>query len=93
MRKIFKSKPNSTLRRRNLIKVVKRVSIEMRPCTKYIKAGETCVASRESDSCARYLENTRRSCNLVIFQKDWDKLDTERIRLSKVLAKSRKDFL
>ena len=29
----------------------------------------------------------------MVSQKDWDKLDTERIRLSKALAKSRKDFL
>ena len=93
MRRVFKSKPNSTLRRRNLIKVVKRINIEMRPCTEYIKVGETCVASRESDSCARCLENTRRSCDLVISQKNWNKLDTERIRLSKALTKSRKDFL
>ena len=65
----------------------------MRPCTEYIKAGETCIASRKSDSCTRYLENTRRSCDFVVSQKNWDKLDTERIRLSKALAKSRKDFL
>ena len=93
MRKVSKSKPNSTLRRRNLIKIVKRIGIEIRPCTEYIKAGETCVASRKSDSYTRCLKNTRRSCDLVISQKNWNKLDTERIRLLKALAKSRKDFL
>ena len=73
--------------------MVKRIGVEIRPCTEYIKVGETCVASRESDSYIRYLKNTRRSCDFMVSQKNWDKLDTKRMRLSKVLVKSRKDFL
>ena len=93
MRRVFKFKPNSTLRRRNFIKIVKRIGIEIRFYTEYIKTNETYVASRKSDSYTRYLENTRKSYDLVVSQKNWNKLNTKRIRLSKALIKSRKNFL
>ena len=93
MRKIFKFKPNNTLRQRNFIKVVKRINIKIRSYTEYIKISEICVVSREFDLYSRYLKNTRRSCDLMVSQKNWNKLDTERVRLSKALVKSRKNFL
>ena len=66
MRKVSKSKPNSILRRRNLIKVIKRIGIEIRSYTEYIKAGETCIVSRKFNLYIRYLENTRKLCDLVV---------------------------
>ena len=67
MRKVSKSKPNNILRQRNFIKVIKRINIEIRFYTKYIKVGETCVVNREFDLYARYLKNTRKLCDLVVF--------------------------
>ena len=67
MHKVTKPKYNSTLRRKNFIAVVKNVNIEIRSYIEYIKVDETCIASREFSLYIRYFENTRRSCNLVVF--------------------------
>ena len=92
MRKVTKSKTSSTARRKNLVATILREGVEMRPCTNYIKAGERCVADRAYNKCAGCVRTAKASCDLVVSQKDWDKLDNERIRLSKAVAVKRKEI-
>lgn len=61
----------------------------MRPCTNCIRTGERCVADRAHDKCANCVKNTKTSCDLVVSQEDWDKLDDERTRLSELLKRQR----
>ena len=44
MRKVIKSKISNTVRRRNLVTIILRKEVEMRPYTNYIKIGERCIA-------------------------------------------------
>ena len=65
--KVIKFKYNSTLRRKNFIAIIKNISIKIRSYIKYIKADKTYIINHESNSCARYLKNTKRSYNFIIF--------------------------
>ena len=69
-----------------------REGVEMRPYTNYIKAGERCVADRTYNKCAGCVRTTKASCDLVVSQKDWDKFNNERVRLSKAVAVKRKEI-
>ena len=80
MRKVTKSKSSSIVRRKKLIKFIFRKGIEMRPYTNCIKSGKRYVTDRNYDKYIRCIRGAKSSCNLVISQKNWNKLDTERVR-------------
>ena len=87
-----KSKTSSITRRKNLVIIILREGVEIRPCTNCIQAGERYVANRAHDKYVRCVRTTKVSCDLVVSQKDWDKLDNEKIRLSKTVAVKRKEI-
>ena len=66
MRKVTKSKTSSTARRKNLVAIIFREGVEMRPCTNCIQAGERYVANRAYDKCAGCVRTAKASCDLVI---------------------------
>ena len=90
MRKVTKSKSLNTVRRKRLVKFIFYKYTEIRPCTNYIKAGERYITDRNHDKCAKYIRNTKLSCNLVIFEKNWNKLNIKKIRLFKAVARKKK---
>ena len=90
MRKITKSKSLNTARRKRLIKSIFRENIEMRFYTNYIKTGKRYIADRNYNKYTGYIRNTKSSCNLVISEKNWNKLNTEKIRLFKAVARKKK---
>ena len=89
---MIKSKTSNTTRRKNLVTTILREGIEMRPYTNCIKAGERCVANRTYNKYAGCIRTTKASYDLVISQKDWDKLDNKKVRLSKAIAAKRKEI-
>ena len=60
----------------------------MRPCTECIASGITCLASRVSPKCAECVRRAV-SCDLVVSDEDWEKLDNERARIRGELEKCR----
>ena len=90
IRKITKFKSLNTARRKRLVKSIFRENIEIRPYTNYIKTGERYIADRNYNKYTGYIRNTKSSCNLVISEKNWNKLNIERIRLSKTVARKKK---
>ena len=90
MRKVTKFKSLNTARRKRLIKFIFRENIKIRPCSNYIKTGERYIADRNHDKYTKYIRNTKLSCNLVISEKNWDKLNIKKIRLSKTVARKKK---
>ena len=90
MRKVTKSKSLNIICRKRLVKSIFRENIEMRFYTNYIKAGERYIADRNYNKYAGYIRNTKLLCNLVISEENWNKLNTERIRLFKVVARKKK---
>ena len=90
MRKVTKFKSLSIIRRKKLVKFIFRENTEMRPYTNYIKTGERYITDRNHDKCAGCIRNIKSSYNLVISEKNWNKLDTKRIRLSKAVARKKK---
>ena len=58
----------------------------MRPCTNCIKAGERYIANRAYNKCAGCVRTAKASCDLVVSQKNWDKLNNKRVRLSKAVC-------
>ena len=87
-----KSKTSNTARRKNLVTIILRENIEIRPCTNYIKAGERCVANRTYNKYVGCIRTAKASCDLVVSLKNWNKLDNERVRLSKAVAVKRKEI-
>ena len=75
-----------------MVVTIFRESVEMRPCTNCIKAGERYVADRAYNKYAGCVRTAKASCDLVVSQKDWDKLDNKRVRLSKAVAIKRKEI-
>ena len=92
MRKVIKSKTSSTTRRKNLVATIFREGVEMRPYTNYIKAGERCVADRAYNKYADCIRTAKASCDLVVSQKNWNKLDNKRVRLLKAVTVKRKEI-
>lgn len=72
-------------------KILSEGSEVMRPCTNCTRVGETCVASRSSDKCARCVLQAC-PCDLVVSSEDWAKIDAEEERLNDLLAKRRKEL-
>ena len=70
MRKVTKSKTSSITRRKNLVAIILREGVEMRPCTNCIKAGERYVANRAYNKYAGYIRTAKASCDLIVSQKD-----------------------
>ena len=66
MRKVTKSKTSSITRRKNLVAIILRENVEMRPCTNCIQAGERYVADRAHDKCVGCVRTTKASCDLVV---------------------------
>ena len=90
IRKVTKSKSLNTARRKKLIKFIFRKNIEIRFYTNYIKTGERYIADRNYNKYTGYIRNTKPLCNLIISEKNWNKLDTEKICLSKAVARKKK---
>ena len=90
MRKVTKSKSLNIARRKRLVKFIFRENIEIRPCTNYIKAGKRYIADRNHDKYTGYIRNTKSSYNLVISEKNWNKLNIKKIRLFKAVARKKK---
>ena len=90
MRKVTKSKSLNIIRRKRLVKSIFREDIEMRPYTNYIKTGKRYITDRNHDKYTKYIRNTKLSYNLVIFEENWNKLNTKRIRLFKTVARKKK---
>ena len=90
MRKVTKSKTFNTVRQKNLVAAILREKVEMRPCTNCIKSGKRCIANRTRNKYTNCIKNTKTSYNLVVSQKNWDKLNNERLRLSKAIVIKRK---
>ena len=65
----------------------------MRFYINYIKAGERYVANRIYNKYAGCIRTTKASCDLVISQKNWNKLDNKKVRLSKIIAVKRKKIV
>ena len=91
IRKITKFKSLNTVCCKKLIKFIFRENIEIRPCTNYIKTGKRYITDRNYDKYTGYIRNTKLSCNLVISEKNWNKLNTKRIRLFKTVARKKKN--
>ena len=66
MRKVTKSKTSSITRRKNLVIIILREGVEIRPYTNYIKAGERYVANRVYNKYAGYIRTIKALCDLVI---------------------------
>ena len=92
IRKVIKSKILNIIRRKNLAATIFREGVEMRFYTNYIKAGERYITNRVYNKYASCIRIAKASCDLVISQKNWDKLDNKKIRLSKVIAVKRKEI-
>ena len=92
MRKVTKSKTSSITRRKNLVATIFREGVEIRPYINCIQTGERYVANRAHDKCVGCVRITKASCDLVVSQKDWNKLDNERVRLSKAVTVKRKEI-
>ena len=90
MRKVTKFKSLNIICRKRLVKFIFRENIKIRFYTNYIKAGKRYIADRNYNKYARYVRNTKSSCNLVISEKNWNKLNTEKIRLFKAVACKKK---
>ena len=69
-----------------------RKGIEIRPCTNCIKVGKRYMADRIYNKYAGCIRITKASCDLVISQKNWNKLDNKKIRLSKAVAVKQKEI-
>ena len=91
MRKVTKFKYFSTARKKRLTEFISRKGTEMRPCTNCIKSGERYIANREHDKYA-FCTKGAKTCDLVIFKKNWDKLDAERKRLSRAVTCKKKRY-
>ena len=92
-RKVIKLKTINTARRRNLIATILRKGIEMRSYTNYIRIKKRYIVDCLYDKYTNYVKNTKTSYNLVIFQKNWDKLNNKRIRLFKIITVKRKKIV
>ena len=90
MRKVTKSKTSSITRRKNLVATIFREGVKIRPCTNYIKVGERYVADRIYNKYTGCIRTTKASCDLIISQKNQDKLNNKKARLSKIIAAKRK---
>ena len=90
MRKVIKSKSLNITRRKRLVKFIFRENIEIRFYTNYIKAGKQYITDRNYDKYIKYIRNTKPLCNLIISEKNWNKLNTKKIRLSKTVARKKK---
>ena len=90
MRKVIKLKTTSTIHRKNLIAIILRKKIEIRFYTNYIRIKKRYIADYLYNKYTNYVKNTKTSYNLIISQKNWDKLNNKRIRLSKIITVKRK---
>ena len=73
--------------------IIFREGIEMRLYTNYIKVGERYIVNRIYNKCVNYIRIIKVSYNLIISQKNWDKFNNKKIRLSKTVAVKRKEIV
>ena len=59
-----------------------RENTKMRLYSNCIRTGEKYITDRDYDKCTGYIKSVKISYNLVVSQKNWDKLNTERTRFS-----------
>ena len=57
----------------------------MRFNTNYIKTGKRYIVDRIYNKYTNYVKNVKTSYNLIIFLKNWNKLNNKRTRLLKIL--------
>ena len=66
MRKVTKFKTSSTARRKNLVTIIFREGVEMRPCINYIKTGEYYVANRIYNKYVSCIRTVKALYDLIV---------------------------